>query len=53
MKGQHHAALCNEEHKYHFEGNPDRKDISTSFVESGNLSMRMGHRRIIQDQDQK
>jgi IS1 family transposase len=39
-------AECTGAMKYRVEGNPDRKHVSTSFVERQNLNIRMGNRRM-------
>ncbi|MGH6848122.1 MAG: IS1 family transposase [Methylocella sp.] len=45
-KGRYSPAQCTGIKKTLIEGKPDRKHISTSFVERSNLSMRMGMRRF-------
>jgi IS1 family transposase len=45
-KGRYSPAECVGARKEPVEGNPDRKHISTSYVERQNLSMRMGMRRF-------
>ena len=44
--GRYSPAPCMGAKKERVEGNPDKRHISTSFVERSNLSMRMGTRRF-------
>jgi IS1 family transposase len=46
MKGKYSPAECLGAKKTPIEGNPDKKHISTSYVERQNLNMRMGMRRF-------
>ena len=39
-------AICTGAHKHRVKGNPNPKNVSTSFVERQNLSIRMGNRRM-------
>ena len=39
-------AICTGAHKRRVEGNPNPRNISTSFVERQNLNIRMGNRRM-------
>ncbi len=39
-------AICTGAHKHRVKGNPDSKNVSTSFVERQNLNIRMGNRRM-------
>ena len=39
-------AVCTGARKHRIEGNPDKKHVSTSYVERSNLSIRMGNRRM-------
>lgn len=46
MIGKYSPAECTGCKKKAITGKPDKKDVSTSFVERQNLSMRMGNRRL-------
>lgn len=46
FKGRYSPAECTGSKKERVTGNPDRKHISTSYVERQNLNMRMGMRRF-------
>ncbi len=39
-------AICTGAHKHRVKGNPNPKNVSTSFVERQNLNIRMGNRRM-------
>ncbi len=39
-------AICTGAHKHRVKGNPNPKNVSTSFVELQNLNIRMGNRRM-------
>jgi hypothetical protein len=46
VQRRYSPAICTGAHKYRVEGNPDPKNVSTSFVERQNLNIRMGNRRM-------
>ena len=46
VRGRYSPVVCTGARKERIEGNPDRKDMSTSYVERQNLTMRMNMRRF-------
>ncbi len=46
MKGRYSPAECVGAKKVRIEGNPNKADVSTSYVERMNLNIRMGNRRF-------